>query len=108
MGAIQSSLSTSYASLSHYQVMKLVAGNKTLRLLYPQLCKLAQICLILPLSTVDCERGFSVMKRVKTPLHNRLNTRTLDVLMMICIEGPDFSSFDFKKAVDDWGNVSKP
>ena len=108
MGAIQSSLSTSYASLSHYQVMKLVAGNKTLRLLYPQLCKLAQICLILPLSIADCERGFSVMKRVKTPLHNRLNTRTLDVLMMIRIEGPDFSSFDFQKAVDDWGNVSKP
>ena len=94
-------LSISYASLSHYQVMKLAAGNKTLRLLYPQLCKLAQICLILPLSTADCERGFSVMKRVKTPLHNRLNTRTLDALMMICIEGPDFSSFDFQKAVDD-------
>ena len=82
-------LSTTYISHSHFQVMKLLVGNKTLRLLYPNLCKLAQICLVLPLSTADCERAFSTMKRVKTPLRNRLNTKTLDSLMRIRIEGAD-------------------
>ena len=45
------------------------------------------------------------MKRVKTPLCNRLNTRTLDSLMRIRLEGPDISSFDFEQAVDDWEKV---
>ena len=76
-------LSTSYASLSHYQVMKLLVANLTLGSLYPNLCKLAQICLVLPVSTADCERAFSTMKRVKTPLRNRLNTKTLDALLRI-------------------------
>lgn len=71
-------------------------GNKTLQLLYPNLCKLAQICLVLPLSTADCERAFSTMKRVKTPLRNRLNTKTLDSLMRIRIEGADQECFDFE------------
>ena len=98
-------LSTTYSSWSHYQVMKLVAGNRTLRTLYPNLCKLVQICLILPLSTADCERAFSTMKRVKTPLRNRLNTKTLDSLMRIRVEGPDLSSFDFELALNNWAKL---
>ena len=95
-------LSTSYAPCSHYQVMKLVVGNRKMRLLYPNLCKLAQICLILLLSTADYERAFSSMKHVKTPLHNRLNTRTLEALMRIHMEGPDLSSFDSDTTVNNW------
>jgi hypothetical protein len=98
-------LSTTYASLSHYEVMKLVVGNETLRLIYPNLCKLAQICLILPLSTADCERAFSTMKRVKTPLRNRLNTKTLESLMRIRLEGPQLSSFNFELAVSNWSKL---
>ena len=50
-------LSTTYASLPQYKVMKLLVANQTLGSLYPNLCKLAQICLILPVTTADCERA---------------------------------------------------
>ena len=92
-------LSTTYASLPQYKLMRLLVANQTLGSLYPNLCKLAQICLILPVSTADCERAFSTMKHVKTPLRNRLNTKTLDALLRIRIEGPDMSDFDFELAL---------
>ena len=98
-------LSTTYASLPHYKVMKLLVANQTLGSLYPNLCKLAQICLILPVSTADCERAFSTMKRVKTPLRNRLNTKILDALLRIRIEGPDMSDFDFELALNNWAKL---
>ena len=98
-------LSTTYASLPHYKVMKLLVANQTLGSLYPNHCKLAQICLILPVNTADCERAFSTMKRVKTPLRNRLNTKTLDALLRIRIEGPDRSDFDFELALNNWAKL---
>ena len=98
-------LSTTYASLPQYKVMKLLVANQTLGSLYPNLCKLAQICLILPVSTADCEQAFSTMKRVKTPLRNSLNTKILDALLRIPIEGPDMSDFDFELALNNWAKL---
>ena len=91
--------------MSHNQVLKLVAGNATVRALYPNLSKLAKVCLILPVSTADCERSFSTMKRVKTDLRNRINTSTLDTLMRIRIEGPSLSEFDFDTALNSWAKL---
>ena len=58
--------------------------------------------LVLPVTTTDCERCFSTMKRIKTDLRNRMNTSTLDKLLCIRIEGQDISQFDFKEAVKRW------
>lgn len=91
--------------MSHNQVLKLVAGNATVKVLYPNLSKLAKICLILPVSTADCERSFSAMKRIKTDLRNRMNTTTLDALMRICIEGPPLNEFDFDMALNSWSKL---
>jgi hypothetical protein len=41
---------------------------KELSIMFPNLTKLAAIGLLLPVSTVDCERGFSTLTRVKTDL----------------------------------------
>ena len=98
-------LSTTYASLPQYKVLKLLVANQTLVSLYPNHCKLAQICLILPVSTANCERAFSTMKRVKTHLHNHLNTKTLDALLRIRIEGPDMFDFDFELALNNWAKL---
>ena len=95
-------ISTTNSSLSHYQVLKLVAGSGTIHILYPNLCKLAHICLILPLSTADCERVFSTMKRIKTLLYNHFSTKTLHSLMRIHVKEPDLSSFDFELALNNW------
>ena len=45
------------------------------------------------------------MKRVKTPLRNCLNIKTLDTLLRIRIEGPDMSDFDFELALNNWAKL---
>ena len=62
---------------------------------FPVLGKLLVITLTLPVSTADCERGFSEMKITKTELRNRTKKETLASLMHICTEGPHISNFDF-------------
>ena len=81
----------------------LLASNDTLKAMYPNLAILALICLVLPVSIVDCERGFSTMKRIKTRLGSVMKTQTLDCLMRISIEGPELESYGFQKAVSTWG-----
>ena len=83
------------------EVLKLLVSDKTISHLYPQLRKLATIALILPVSTVECERAFSTMKRNKTALRNRLTT---DHLMRLSINGPSSIDFDFSKAATAWDN----
>ena len=41
---------------------------------FPSISKLLVHALVLPVSTTDCERCFSTMKRIKTELRNRMNT----------------------------------
>ena len=50
------------------------------------------------LSTADCERGFSVMKLLKTALRNRISQQHLNAAMLVKIEGPDDHAFDFEQA----------
>ena len=54
------------------------------------------------MSTVDCERGFSAVGRIKTKLRNSLAEYSLNHLMFISVEGPPFKEFDFEAAVADW------
>lgn len=105
MGAVQGSPWKHLQGHVSQSGLKLVAGNATVRALYPNLSKLAKVCLILPVSTADCERSFSTKKRVKTDLRNRMNTSTLDALMRIRIEGPSLSEFDFDTALNSWAKL---
>ena len=55
--------------------------------------KLASIAALIPVSTAECERAFSVMKHILTDLRprNRLKISTLGCLTGISIEGPPLS-----------------
>ena len=87
--------------------MKLLLGkNSTLKSLCPNLSTLASRALIHPVTTADCERAFSTMKRMKTELRNCMSTKTLNQLLQICIEGPQLEEFDRDKAVDTWGKMN--
>ena len=44
--------------------------------------------LCIELSSVCCERGFSIMNRIKCKARNRMYVDTLDSLMMIALNGP--------------------
>ena len=70
--------------MSMKQVVSTLATSKSLGSAYPQLLKLAQICLILPVSTADCERGFSAMVRVKSKLRNEMSNKTLNCCLNAC------------------------
>ena len=55
------------------------------------------VLLTLPLSTADCERGFSVLKRIKTEVRNSLGPVNLNWAMLVAIEGAPIEEFDFDK-----------
>ena len=63
---------------------------------YSLISKLLARKIVLPASSVEAERVFSTMKQIKTPIHNRLTTITLDYLMRISMTGP---------GVEEWNSI---
>ena len=86
------------ASKSPWEVMITLTQTENITTLLPNLSKLALIGLLIPASTADCERGFSLLKRVKTPQRNRLSSKIINKLMFISSEGPSLIHYDFQKA----------
>ncbi len=69
---------------------------------FPNLIRLAQIGLVVPLHTADCERGFSSQNNIHTTKRNRLEPVTLNRLMLIQLEGDDIEHFPFDECVKTW------
>ncbi|KAI8487213.1 hypothetical protein Bbelb_350110 [Branchiostoma belcheri] len=88
-------LGNQYNDLKTSQVLKRVMDSHGDTM--PNLAKLAAAISVIPVSTADCERGFSAMKRIKTPARNRLKVATLDSLL-IGMEGPPGEEYDFHAA----------
>ena len=70
--------------------------------LFPNFSKLASVARVLPVSTAECERCFSTMKRIKTVLRNHMETSRV---IRIPAEGPELESFNFDTAADLWGSL---
>ena len=49
---------------------------------------------ILPISSAECERGFSSMNLVHTSVRNRLAIETIQRLLFVKVNGPPFQFFD--------------
>lgn len=90
--------------LTTREVIEMIIKDSSLRTILPQFCKVANIAKTVPVSTADCERGFSAVKRIKTVLRNRLKTETLDCLLRISVEGPQLKDFDFDSAATFWAS----
>ncbi|XP_039690270.1 uncharacterized protein [Medicago truncatula] len=73
-------------------VMKMVQTEK--HLVFPLVCKLIELALILPVSTASVERAFSAMKIIKTKLRNKINNEWLNDLMICYTEREIFKSLD--------------
>jgi hypothetical protein len=73
---------------------------------FPHFVKLIVACSVIPIEPADNERGFSAMKHHKTDLRSLLGADTLDQLMRISLEGPDYGTKELDdiivKAVDLW------
>lgn len=68
----------------------------------PNLTKLAIIALCMQLTSVDCERSFSLQNRLKSKFRSSLGAEKLDILLTIRMLGPPVASVDLKPAIIDW------
>ena len=68
---------------------------------YPLTKKLCHISLCIPITSVPCERGFSLQNRIKVKSRTSLTPENLDMLMKLSV-GPDIDSFPYEKAVRHW------
>ena len=95
-------------SKSMREMLPLLAKpDGSLSIAYPNTSKLAQIGLLLPISTVDCERAFSTMRRIESRLRSEMSNATLNHCMRISFEGPCMEEFDFNTAIETWSNLKK-
>ena len=69
--------------------------------LNPNMMSLSELCVIIPSSTPEAERGFSAIKLLCTRLRVSMLPSTLDILMRICLCG---DSLTFEKVVDIYRN----
>lgn len=92
-----------YPTDSIYILWKLI--SKYHKDMFPNILKLAELALIAPLQTADCERGFSAQNDIKSSDRNRLSANRLNKLMRISLHKVQIADFDFEKAVDAWLSV---
>jgi hypothetical protein len=80
----------------------------------PMMYILVCIMLVFPYNTSCCERGFSLMKLIKSALRNRMYVETLDALMAIKLLGKRYivdaddegvETKFFEEVLDDWENA---
>jgi hypothetical protein len=74
---------------------------------FPDILALVQICLLIPTNTADCERGFSLMGRIKNDWRARLNTSTLASLKAISLHEQTQEQFLPENAIKEWWASSK-
>ena len=85
--------------MSVHQLMSHLLKADELKLMFPNLAKLAAIGLLLPVSTTDCKWGFLALTRMKTNLFNRFSTKTLNYLLVIAIEGPAPTNYPLRSSM---------
>lgn len=75
---------------------------------YPNLLTLITLAITMPVSTADCERGFSKHNLIKTRIRARLKTENVGMLMKMSVDTPELSKmeqFDFARAFQIWCSV---
>ena len=79
-------------------------GLRNLNDRFCNILMLVEILLVLPLSTSCCERGFSLMGKIKSDWRSCLSVDILDCLIRVTAEGPPVSDFDPLPALKTWWN----
>ena len=60
----------------------------------PEIRRLIQKVLVIPLSTADVERGFSILSHTKYDRRNRLSDENLRNILFLHVNGPEPGKFD--------------
>ena len=85
--ALKQIIIQNYCHLNAKDFVTLLSTDSTMLTMFPNFSTIASIARVLPVSTAECERCFSLMKRIKSVSRNRMETNTLDKLMRISVEG---------------------
>jgi hypothetical protein len=83
-------------------LLQVFLTDKTLTAQFPEAALLAERILALPPTSVDPERGFSALKRIKRKDRNRVSSEMLDAWLMIALEGPKPGAFNLLRPVVQW------
>ena len=68
----------------------------------PNLIVLAELALILPIHTADCESGFNKQNLIKSKSRNRIGDAAMNRLMLVSIEGKPLEEFDLVESLSVW------
>ena len=87
-------------SPSMQEILDEMNKSHTYGVIFPEMWKLLNIAMALPVGTATVEHSFSQMKLIKTLLRSRLSDSNLEQLMKISIEGPPLTDVDFNAILD--------
>ena len=68
--------------------------------IFPEMFKLLNILLAMPVGMASAEHSFSQMKLIKSRLRSRISDSNLARLMRIAIEGPALKAVNFNQVLD--------
>ncbi|XP_056000657.1 uncharacterized protein LOC130046256 [Ostrea edulis] len=69
---------------------------------FPMLMAVIELLGCIPPTSVSCETTFSHMKLVKTSRRTRLQTSTLNDILMVKLQSPRVTEFDPTSSIDKW------
>jgi hypothetical protein len=76
--------------------------NKAEKAITSTLFRLKNVLNLIPISSAECERGFSQMNLICTKIRNRLNIEHISSLLFIKLNGPSLSKFNPLPFVKLW------
>jgi len=75
--------------------------------IYPNLYKLLQIAVTIPISSATCERSFSSMRRIKNWLRSSMGQERFVNLSILCIERDIANIIDTQVIVDKFSKKDR-
>lgn len=84
----------------------MLSMRSTCQHFFPEMLRIAEVCLSLPVSNAWPERGTSAIKRIKMRMRSRIKDDMLEALMQISINGPKLKELEctgvVKESVKQW------
>ena len=80
--------------------------EKPVRAMFPQILTLLKLLLVCPVSSSECERSFSALRRLKTWLRNTMSQKRLNYVSVCHVHQSDLDSINLNKIAKDFAERS--